>query len=93
MAWRSHAHGCLQSTNEEAPRHAASREAIAGAALGSGAFAAPLGAACGESPARRDHGQALKVGVATRLGILARMLSTVVIAFTMVGLFMAALLI
>ena len=93
MAWRSHAHGCLQSTDEEAPRHAAGREAIAGAALGNGAFTAPLGAACGESLARRDHGQALKVGVATRLGSMACMVSKVVIAFTMVGLFMAALLI
>lgn len=75
------------------PRDTANREAIAGAALGSGAFAAPVDAACGESLARRDHGQALKVGVATRLGSMACMVSKVVIAFTMVGLFMAALLI
>lgn len=81
----------------------ASRQAIVGAALGTlvglfmglvGVLFMPLvGAAIGEWLARRDHGQALKVGVATWLGIMAGMVSKVVIAFMMIGLFVAALLI
>ncbi len=81
----------------------ASRQAIVGAALGTlaglfmglvGVLFMPLvGAAIGEWLARRDHGQALKVGVATWLGIMVGMVSKVVIAFMMIGLFVAALLI
>ena len=81
----------------------ASRQAVVGAALGTlaglfmglvGVLFMPLvGAAIGEWLARRDHGQALKVGVATWLGIMAGMVSKVVIAFMMIGLFVAALLI
>ena len=36
------------------------------------------------------HGQALKVGVATWLGIMVGLLAKVVIAFMMVGVFVAA---
>lgn len=81
----------------------ASRQAVVGAALGTlaglfmglvGVLFMPLvGAAIGEWLARRDHGQALKVGIATWLGIMAGMVSKVVIAFMMIGLFVAALLI
>lgn len=81
----------------------ASRQAIVGAALGTlaglfmglvGVLFMPLvGAAIGEWLARRDHEQAVKVGVATWLGILAGIVSKVVIAFMMIGLFVAALLI
>ena len=81
----------------------ASRQAIIGAALGTlaglfmglvGVLFMPLvGAAIGEWLARRDHEQAVKVGVATWLGILAGIVSKVVIAFMMIGLFVAALLI
>jgi uncharacterized protein YqgC (DUF456 family) len=81
----------------------ASRLAIVGAAVGTvaglfmglvGVLFMPLvGAAVGEWLSRRDHGQALKVGVATWLGILVGMVSKVVIAFIMLGLFVAALLI
>ena len=86
-----------------ARRAGASRQAIVGAALGTlaglfmglvGVLFMPLvGAAIGEWLARRDHGQALKVGVATWLGIMAGMVSKVVIAFMMIGLFVVALLI
>lgn len=81
----------------------ASRQAIIGAALGTvaglfmglvGVFFMPLvGAAIGEWLARRDHGRALHVGVATWLGIMAGMVSKVVIAFMMVGVFIVALLV
>jgi uncharacterized protein len=79
----------------------ASRQAIIGAALGTvaglfmglvGVLFLPLvGAAIGEYIARRDHGRAVKVGVSTWLGIMAGMVSKVVIAFMMIGLFVAAL--
>jgi hypothetical protein len=84
----------------------ASRLALVGAAIGSvaglfmglvGVFFMPLvGAAVGEFVARRDDagagGQALKVGVATWLGVIAGLLAKVVIGFMMVGIFVAALL-
>jgi uncharacterized protein len=79
----------------------ASRLAILGAALGTvvglfmglvGVFFMPLvGAAVGEWLARRDQGRAVKVGVATWLGIMAGLVSKVVIAFMMIGVFIAAL--
>jgi uncharacterized protein YqgC (DUF456 family) len=79
----------------------ASRQAIIGAALGTvaglfmglvGVLFMPLvGAAIGEYMARRDHGRAVKVGLSTWLGIMAGMVSKVVIAFMMIGLFVAAL--
>ena len=81
----------------------ASRLAIVGAAVGTvlglfmglvGVLFMPLvGAAVGEWLSRRDHGQAVKVGVATWLGIMVGMVSKVVLAFMMLGLFIAALLI
>ena len=86
-----------------AKKAGASRQAIVGAALGTvaglfmglvGVFFMPLaGAAIGEWLARRDHGRALHVGVATWLGIMAGMVSKVVIAFMMVGVFIVALLV
>jgi uncharacterized protein len=79
----------------------ASRQALIGAVLGTvaglfmglvGVLFMPLvGAAIGEYLAQRDHCRALKVGVATWLGIMAGMVSKVVIAFMMIGLFVAAL--
>ena len=81
----------------------ASRQALIGAALGTvaglfmglvGVLFMPLvGAAIGEWMARRDHGQALRVGVATWLGLIAGMVSKVVIAFVMIGVFIVALLV
>ena len=89
-----------------ARRAGASRLALVGAAVGTvvglfmgfvGVIFMPLlGAAAGEYVARRQHAragpQAVKVGVATWLGIMAGLLAKVVIACVMVGLFVAALL-
>lgn len=79
----------------------ASRQALIGAALGTlvglfmglvGVLFMPLvGAAVGEYLARRNQEQALKVGVATWLGILAGLIAKVVIGFMMIGIFLAAL--
>lgn len=84
-----------------AKKAGASRQALIGAALGTvlglllgvvGVLFMPLvGAAIGEYLARRDQGQAVKVGVATWLGLLAGMLAKVAIAFVMVGIFVVAL--
>ena len=84
-----------------AKRVDASTEALIGAALGTvaglfmglvGVLFMPLvGAACGEYLARRDHGQALRVGTATWLGMMLGMIAKVVLAFMMVGLFIVAL--
>jgi uncharacterized protein len=84
-----------------AKRAGASRQAIIGAALGTiaglfmgivGVLFMPLvGAAAGEYLARREHGQALKVGIATWLGLLAGMLAKFVLAFMMIGIFVVAL--
>jgi uncharacterized protein len=84
-----------------AKRAGASRQAIIGAALGTiaglfmgivGVLFMPLvGAAAGEYIARREHGQALKVGIATWLGLLAGMLAKFVLAFMMIGIFVVAL--
>ncbi len=81
----------------------ASRQALVGAAVGTvagvfmglvGVLFMPLvGAAVGEYIARRDQSNAVKVGVATWLGIMAGLVAKVVIAFMMVGIFIAALLI
>ena len=81
----------------------ASREALIGAALGTvaglflgfiGVLFMPLvGAAIGEYLARRDERHAMKVGVATWLGILAGMAAKVVIVFMMIGVFLTALVI
>lgn len=84
-----------------AQRVGASREALIGAALGTvagifmglvGVLFMPLvGAAAGEYLARRDHGNAWRVGAATWVGMLIGMLAKVVLAFVMVGLFAVAL--
>jgi len=83
-----------------AKKAGASPQALIGAAIGTvaglllglvGVLFLPLvGAALGEYLARRDQAQAVKVGVATWLGLLAGMLAKVVIAFTMVGIFVVA---
>lgn len=79
----------------------ASRQALVGAAIGTvvGLFAGfigvlflPLvGAAIGEYVARRDELHAMKVGVATWLGILAGLAAKVVIVCIMVGVYLVAL--
>ena len=84
-----------------AKKAGASRQAIVGAALGTvaglfmglvGVLFMPLvGAAVGEYLARRDQRQAVQVGVATWLGIMAGMLAKGAMAFVMVGLFVVAL--
>ena len=86
-----------------AKRAGASRQAVIGAALGTvagifmglvGVFFMPLvGAAIGEFIARKDHNRAVKVGIATWLGLLAGMLAKVVLAFMMVGIYGVALLV
>ena len=90
-----------------AKKAGASKLALLGAAVGTviglfmglvGVLFMPLvGAAVGEYLARRAdadaHGQALRVGVATWLGIMAGLLAKVVIAFVMIGLFVVALLV
>lgn len=86
-----------------AKRAGASRQAVAGAALGTiagifmglvGVLFMPLvGAAAGEFIARRDRGGALRVGVATWLGLLAGMLAKFVLAFMMIGIYVVALLV
>lgn len=86
-----------------ARRAGASRQALIGAALGTvaglflgfvGVLFMPLvGAAVGEYLAQRDEQRAMRVGVATWLGILVGMAAKVGIAFVMVGVFVAALLI
>jgi uncharacterized protein YqgC (DUF456 family) len=84
-----------------AQKAGASRQALIGAAIGTvvglfmgfiGVLFMPLvGAAVGEYMARRDQKHALKVGVATWLGILAGLAAKVVIVFMMVGVFLTAL--
>lgn len=86
-----------------AQRAGASKQALIGAAVGTvlglfmgvvGVLFMPLvGAALGEYLARKDHGRAAKVGVATWVGIVVGLVAKVVISFIMVGIFIAALLI
>jgi hypothetical protein len=86
-----------------ARRAGASRQALLGAAIGTvvglfmgvvGVLFMPLvGAALGEYLAQKDQTRAVRVGVATWLGIMLGLLAKVVLAFVMVGLFIAALLI
>jgi hypothetical protein len=85
-----------------AKRAGASRQAVVGAAIGTvagiftglvGVLFMPLvGAAAGEFMARRNHQQAVRVGIATWLGLLAGMLAKFVLAFMMIGIFVVALL-
>jgi hypothetical protein len=84
-----------------AKKAGASRLAIVGAAVGTllGVFTGlvglvfmPLvGAAVGEFVAQRDLQRAGRVGVATWIGLLLGTAAKVAIAFTMVGVFVAAL--
>ena len=84
-----------------AKRAGASKQALIGAAVGTvvglfmglvGVLFMPLvGAAAGEYLARRDEQRAMRVGLATWLGILIGMAAKVGIAFVMVGVFVAAL--
>lgn len=86
-----------------AQKAGASKQALLGAALGTVAglfmglvgvlFMPLIGAAVGEYLARRDHSRAVKVGVATWIGIMVGLVAKVVLAFIMVGIFAAALLI
>lgn len=81
----------------------ASKQALVGAAVGTvvglftglvGVLFMPLvGAAVGEYLARKDQSRAVKVGVATWVGIMVGLIAKVVLAFIMLGIFVAALLI
>jgi uncharacterized protein YqgC (DUF456 family) len=86
-----------------AQKAGASKLALLGAAVGTvlglfmgllGVFFMPLvGAAVGEYLARKDQTRAIKVGIATWIGIMLGLIAKVVLAFIMVGIFVAALLI
>lgn len=86
-----------------AQKAGASKQALLGAAVGTvvglfmglvGVLFMPLvGAAVGEYLAREDQSRAVKVGVATWVGIMVGLIAKVVLAFIMVGIFVAALLI
>lgn len=86
-----------------ARRAGASTQALIGAVLGTivglfmgliGVLFMPLvGAAIGEYVAQKDQQRALKVGFATWLGMIVGLVAKVVIAFVMIGIFIAALLI
>ena len=85
-----------------AQKAGASKLALMGAAVGTvaglfmglvGVLFMPLvGAAVGEYMARNDEARAVKVGLATWVGIMMGLLAKVVLAFIMVGVFVAALL-
>ncbi len=85
-----------------AQKAGASKQALLGAAVGTvvglfmglvGVLFMPLvGAAVGEYMARKDQACAVKVGLATWVGIMLGLLAKVVLAFIMVGVFAAALL-
>jgi uncharacterized protein YqgC (DUF456 family) len=86
-----------------AKRAGASRQAVIGAAIGTvagiflgivGVLFMPLvGAAIGEYMARRNHQQAVRVGISTWIGLMAGMLAKFVLAFMMIGIFGVALLV
>ncbi len=86
-----------------AQKAGASKQALVGAAAGTvlglfmgliGVLFMPLvGAAVGEYLARKDQTRAMKVGVSTWIGIMVGLIAKVVLAFMMVGIFVAALLI
>lgn len=86
-----------------AKRAGASRQAVIGAAIGTvagiflgivGVLFMPLvGAAVGEYMARRNHQQAVRVGISTWIGLMAGMLAKFVLAFMMIGIFVVALLV
>jgi uncharacterized protein YqgC (DUF456 family) len=84
-----------------AQRVGASREAIAGAALGAllgvflglaGLILGPfIGAVAGELMARRNSAQALRAGAGAWLGFVAGTIAKLAVAFTMLGVFALAL--
>ena len=84
-----------------ARRAGASRQAVLGAAIGTvlglfmglvGVLFLPLvGAALGEWLARRDSEVAVRVGIATWLGLMVGLLAKMVLAFMMIGVFLVAL--
>lgn len=86
-----------------AQKAGASKLALMGAALGTvaglfmgllGVLFMPLvGAAVGEYLAQKDQKRAAKVGAATWIGMMLGLLAKVVLAFIMVGIFVAAFLI
>lgn len=86
-----------------AKKAGASKLALLGAAAGTvvglfmgliGVLFMPLvGAAVGEYVAQKNQARAVKVGVATWVGIMVGLLAKVVLAFIMVGIFLASLLI
>jgi uncharacterized protein YqgC (DUF456 family) len=86
-----------------AQKAGASKQALLGAAVGTvvglfmglvGVLFMPLvGAAVGEYLARKDQSRAVKVGISTWIGIMVGLIAKVVLAFIMVGIFVAALLI
>lgn len=86
-----------------AQKAGASKLALLGAAVGTvaglfmgliGVLFMPLvGAAVGEYLAQKDQKRAAKVGLATWVGIMVGLLAKVVLAFVMVGIFVAAYLI
>lgn len=86
-----------------AKKAGASKQALVGAAVGTvlglflgliGVLFMPLvGAAVGEYLAQKDQARAVKVGIATWIGIMVGLIAKVVLAFIMVGIFGAALLI
>ncbi|MGE5161040.1 MAG: DUF456 domain-containing protein [Betaproteobacteria bacterium] len=86
-----------------AQRAGASRQGIIGAAIGTVAgiftgllglvFMPLVGAAVGEFIAHRDALRAGKVGVATWLGLLVATAIKIAVAFTMIGVFIAAIVI
>jgi uncharacterized protein len=90
----------LLATLMGAKRVGASKLALLGAAIGSiigiffgliGIFIFPfIGAVIGELIARKEMGQAAKVGVATWLGLLFGALAKLALALTMIGVFVVA---
>ena len=86
-----------------AKKVAASKLALLGAAAGTvvglfmglvGVLFMPLvGAAVGEYLAQKNQARAVKVGIATWVGIMVGLIAKVVLAFIMVGIFLASLLI
>jgi uncharacterized protein len=86
-----------------AKKAGASKQALLGAAAGTvfglfmglvGVLFMPLvGAAIGEYLAQKNQTRAVKVGVSTWVGIMVGLIAKVVLAFIMVGIFGAALLI
>ena len=85
-----------------AKKAGASKQALIGAAVGTvaglflgfvGVLVLPfIGAAAGEFLARRDHQAAVRVGLATGIGLVIALVAKVAIAFVMIGIFVVALL-